>query len=104
MNQEYPECCVLVVQESPAALVCVLSHIDDMATILPTLTSFPDKSSLKVTPTHAVTENAVNKMKPVSQPLVVVRQMLNKKELQLQERRHASRSKLPELSEWQTNQ
>lgn len=42
--------------------------------------------------------------KPVSQPVIAIRQMMNRKEVQLQERRLAARAKLPELSEWQTNQ
>jgi len=54
--------------------------------------------------TNSHAKRVVKNGKPTSQPVVVVRQMLNKRDLLLQERRHASRAKLPELSEWQTNQ
>jgi len=35
---------------------------------------------------------------------VVLRKMLNKKEQELQERRLAARAKLPQLTEWQTDE
>jgi len=37
-------------------------------------------------------------------PVVVVRQMMNRKEHELQQRRLAARAKLPQLTEWQTDE
>jgi len=37
-------------------------------------------------------------------PVVVVRRMMNKKEHELQQRMLAARAKLPQLTEWQTDE
>lgn len=49
-------------------------------------------------------DKVTKKSKGTGPPVVVVRQVMNKKEQELQERRLAARAKLPELTEWQTDE
>jgi len=78
-----------------------------MATMLPAIKSAASKP-LVSSPRRSVPETQVNngtkKSKPTGPATVVVRQMLNKKEQELKERRLAARAKLPELTEWQTDE
>jgi len=78
-----------------------------MATVLPVIKQ-ADSKPLVSTHQHSLTaaqgDRATKKCTQTGSPVVVVRQMLNKKEYELQERRLAARAKLPELTEWQTDE
>jgi len=49
-------------------------------------------------------DKATKTSKKTGPPVVVLRHTMNKKEQELQERRLAARAKLPELTEWQTDE
>ena len=82
-----------------------------MATTLPAINSPTAGKSIHDVPVRGLTMSPTDKVSTgrkrskVGPPkVIVVRQMLNKKELELQRRRLASRDKLEPLTEWQTNE
>jgi len=77
-----------------------------MATVLPIIkqpASKPLASNQCNVPATQIVK-ATKKAKGTDPPVVVVRRMMNKKEQELEERRLAARTKLPELTEWQTDE
>lgn len=77
-----------------------------MATVLPAIkqpTSKPLSSPQRTLPAMQG-DKLMKKFKGTGPPVVVVRHTMNKKEHELQERRLAARAKLPELTEWQTDE
>jgi len=77
-----------------------------MATVLPVIKQAASKplSSPQRSMPATQGDRATKKSKQTGPAAVVVRPMLNKKEQELQERMLAARAKLPELTEWQTDQ
>ena len=78
-----------------------------MATMLPVIKQAANKP-LVSSPQRsypAVQDNkATKKSMQTGSSAVVLRKMLNRKEQELQERRLAARAKLPQLTEWQTDE
>jgi len=80
-----------------------------MATMLPVIKQSTNKplvsSPQRSYPAVQVQDNkATKKSLQTGSTAVVLRKMLNKKEQELQERRLAARAKLPQLTEWQTDE
>lgn len=77
-----------------------------MATMLPAIKQAASKPF--GSPQHSIPatqrDKATKKSKQTGPAAVIVRPMLNKKEHELQERMLAARAKLPELTEWQTDE
>ena len=77
-----------------------------MATMLPAIKQAASKPLGN--PQHSMPviqgDKGATTSKRMGPAAVVVRQMLNKKEQELQERMLAARAKLPELNEWQTDE
>jgi len=76
-----------------------------MATTLPAIKQ-PASKPLRGIQQHTLPDKTKNKSKETAAPapVVVVRRVMNKKELDLEQRRLAARAKLPQLTEWQTDE
>jgi len=86
-------------QHSHCSAVCPAITMATMLPVIKPLVSSPGRSC------PAVQDNKVTKKSmQTGSSAVVLRKMLNKKEQELQERRLAARAKLPQLTEWQTDE